>query len=130
MIVSKFTAIERFRSESKGLSPNDQRNLIREILQEVILCHMKKNGLFNDLAFHGGTSLRLLHRIDRFSEDLDLSLITANGNYPFEVKMVRLEKSLKAAGYNFEFQNKIKKENPIKKYFINSKNISSTMFHF
>lgn len=119
MIISKVTAVERFKSESKGLSPNDQRNLIREILQEVILCHMKEIGLFNDLAFHGGTSLRLLHRIDRFSEDLDLSLITANGNYPFEAKMIHLEKSLQAVGYNFEFQNKIKKENPIKKYFIN-----------
>lgn len=119
MIVSKEVAIKRFESESKGLSPNDQRNLIREILQEVILCHMKEIGLFKDLAFHGGTSLRLLHRIDRFSEDLDLTLINANGNYPFSAKMVDLETSLKAAGFHFEFQNKIKHENPIKKYFIN-----------
>lgn len=119
MIVTKDTALERFKTESKGLSPNDQRNLIREILQEVILCHMKDVGLFSDLAFQGGTSLRLLHRIDRFSEDLDLSLITANGKYPFAEKMVVLEKSLNAVGFSFEFQNKIKADNPIKKYFIN-----------
>jgi predicted nucleotidyltransferase component of viral defense system len=119
MIISKDVAFERFKTEAKGLSPNDQRNLIREILQEVILCHMKEIGLFHDLAFHGGTSLRLLHRIDRFSEDLDLSLIKANENYPFAKKMVDLEKSLKAVGFSFEFQNKIKADNPIKKYFIN-----------
>ncbi|HEY8269882.1 MAG TPA: nucleotidyl transferase AbiEii/AbiGii toxin family protein [Pseudobdellovibrionaceae bacterium] len=119
MNITKDIAIKRYKSESTGLSSGDQRNLIREILQETILCHMKEENLFNDFAFHGGTSLRILHRIDRFSEDLDLSLIEPNSFYAFPEKMSKLEKSLKKAGFTFEFQNKCKPENPIKKYFIN-----------
>ncbi len=119
MIITKQAAVERFKIESKNLNSGDQRNLIREILQETILCHMKQINLFNDLAFHGGTSLRILHRIDRFSEDLDLSLIQPNKNYPFTEKMTSLSDSLQKSGFNFEFQNKCKPENPIKKYFIN-----------
>lgn len=45
MIIPIANSIERFKTESKGLSPNDQRNLIREILQEVILCHMSEDVL-------------------------------------------------------------------------------------
>ncbi len=119
MIITKQAAGERFKIESKNLNSGDQRNLIREILQETILCHMKQINLFDDLAFHGGTSLRILHRIDRFSEDLDLSLIKPNKKYPFAEKMIVLSDSLEKAGFNFEFQNKCKPENPIKKYFIN-----------
>jgi predicted nucleotidyltransferase component of viral defense system len=119
MLVTKQAAVERFRAESKKLNSGDQRNLIREILQETILCHMKQINMFHDLVFHGGTSLRILHRIDRFSEDLDLSLIKSNKDYPFTEKMIQLSESLQKAGFNFEFQNKCKSENSIKKYFIN-----------
>ncbi len=119
MNITKQAAIERFKVESKNLNSGDQRNLIREILQEAILCHMKYINLFDDLAFHGGTSLRILHRIDRFSEDLDLSLIKPNKKYPLPEKMNALSDSLHKSGFDFEFQNKCKPENPIKKYFIN-----------
>jgi predicted nucleotidyltransferase component of viral defense system len=84
---------------------------------------MKQENLFDDFAFHGGTSLRILHRIDRFSEDLDLSLIQADRNYAFPDKMAKLEASLEKAGFTFEFQNKCKPGNPIKKYFINDETL-------
>ena len=82
MSISREQATARFQKELSDLVTNDARkNLLREILQEIILCHMKKTDLFEDMAFHGGTSLRLSHRADRFSEDLDMSLLVANANY-------------------------------------------------
>jgi predicted nucleotidyltransferase component of viral defense system len=84
---------------------------------------MQEIGLFKDFAFHGGTSLRILHRIDRFSEDLDLSLINPNNDYPFPEKMELLKSSLESSGFNFEFQNKSKPGNPIKKFYINDSSI-------
>lgn len=119
MNIKKDAALKRYKNDSTGLSSGDKRNLIREILQETILCHMKEENLFDHFAFHGGTSLRVLHGIDRFSEDLDLSLIKSNSVYAFSERMSELEESLKKAGFSFEFQNKCKPDNPIKKYFIN-----------
>jgi predicted nucleotidyltransferase component of viral defense system len=127
MKVTKSQLIERVQAESKGLSGDSKKNLLREILQEAILCHMKEVGLFEDMAFHGGTSLRLLHRIDRFSEDLDMSLVTANADYDIASPMEALKKSLLSSEINLEFQDKCKAGNPIKKFFINDSDILSQL---
>lgn len=119
MKITKQNITDRFQDESAGLSGDDKKNLLRELLQETILCHMKEVGIFEDMAFHGGTSLRLLHRINRFSEDLDMSLIDFNPSYDFSKGMKRVEASLKSSGINLEFQNKCKEKNAIKKYWIN-----------
>lgn len=80
---------------------------------------MKEAGLFEDMAFHGGTSLRLLYRIDRFSEDLDMSLLTANANYNIAARMKDLENSLVQSGFQLEFQDKTKPSKAIKVFYIN-----------
>ncbi|MBK7963692.1 MAG: nucleotidyl transferase AbiEii/AbiGii toxin family protein [Bdellovibrionales bacterium] len=114
----------RFQNELSNIGSSDARkNLLREILQEVILCHMKEANLFEDMAFHGGTSLRLLHRIDRFSEDLDMSLLFANKSYDLPAKMKRLETSLINSGFNFEFQDKSKPAKAMKVFYINDSDI-------
>jgi predicted nucleotidyltransferase component of viral defense system len=124
MKVSRDQAATRFQKESSVLGSSDARkNLLREVLQEVILCHMKEAGLFEDMAFHGGTSLRLLHRIDRFSEDLDMSLLSANEKYDIATKMKTLESSLVSSGFKFEFQNKSKLGKAIQTFYINDSDI-------
>lgn len=124
MKISREQAATRFQKEISVLGTSDARkNLLREILQEVILCHMKEAGLFEDMAFHGGTSLRLLHRIDRFSEDLDMSLINANGMYDIVAKMKILESSLVKSDFKFEFQNKSKPGKAIQTFSINDSDI-------
>lgn len=94
MKITKDQIVERFFSESKNMTSDSKKNLLRELLQEALLCHMKEIGLFEEMAFHGGTSLRLLYRTDRFSEDLDMSLISANENYKVTSRMDRLKKSM------------------------------------
>lgn len=123
MKITKNQIIERFRNESVNLTGDAKKNLLRELLQEAILCHMKEVELFNEMVFHGGTSLRLLYRTDRFSEDLDLSLLTANENYNITSSIDLLKKSLEQSQIILEFQNKCKTENPIKKFFINDSEI-------
>jgi predicted nucleotidyltransferase component of viral defense system len=123
MKVTKNQVIERFRIESQNMTGDSKKNLLRELLQEAILCHMREVDLFKEMAFHGGTSLRLLHRTDRFSEDLDMSLLTANGKYDIVSSIDLLKKSMEQSQINLEFQNKCKPENPIKKFFINDSEI-------
>ena len=49
-------------------------NQLREGLQELILSALSRNGFPDKAVFHGGTCLRILYALDRFSEDLDFSL--------------------------------------------------------
>lgn len=57
----------------------EKLNRTREFLQLLTLKIIYDNGYFKNLAFVGGTALRILYKIRRFSEDLDFSLVEANG---------------------------------------------------
>ena len=65
--------LERFRTESPKTA-QQEHHLLREILQEIALSALARAGFFKQGAFHGGTCLRILHRVRRFSEDLDFIL--------------------------------------------------------
>lgn len=49
----------------------DQKNAMKEIMQEIVLCGLSRAGFFQKAAFYGGTALRIFYGLDRFSEDLD-----------------------------------------------------------
>ncbi|MCR4874995.1 MAG: nucleotidyl transferase AbiEii/AbiGii toxin family protein [Clostridia bacterium] len=53
----------------------DVRSAIREVAQKLILVGLSRAKFFNHVAFYGGTCLRMFHKLDRFSEDLDFTLI-------------------------------------------------------
>jgi len=65
--------LERFRTEAPKTAQQEQ-NLLREILQEIALSALARAGFFKRGAFCGGTCLRILHGVRRFSEDLDFIL--------------------------------------------------------
>ncbi|MEW6488325.1 MAG: nucleotidyl transferase AbiEii/AbiGii toxin family protein [Thermodesulfobacteriota bacterium] len=77
----------------------DRRNLAREYLQVYLLRLLHEAGAFSWAAFVGGTALRLLHRLPRFSEDLDFSAVSSE--LP-EVASAfrRLKAGLEDAGYD------------------------------
>lgn len=52
-----------------------EEQALKEILQEVALYALWRGGFFEIAAFQGGTSLRILHGLPRFSEDLDFILL-------------------------------------------------------
>ena len=53
-----------------------KRNAIFEVNQQVILAGLYAGGFFESAAFYGGTCLRIFHGLQRFSEDMDFSLLT------------------------------------------------------
>lgn len=79
-------------------APLARRNLVREYLQARILRSLQESGAFLHWAFVGGTALRFLYAIARFSEDLDFSLIS-----PMKEDFFR--KSLRAIRNEFESEN-------------------------
>ena len=60
-----------------------QRNAIFEVNQQILLAGLYNGGFFDKAAFYGGTCLRIFHGLNRFSEDLEFSLLAANVNFDF-----------------------------------------------
>ena len=60
-----------------------KRNAIFEVNQQIILAGLYNGGFFNEAAFYGGTCLRIFHGLQRFSEDMDFSLLASNENFDF-----------------------------------------------
>jgi len=57
---------------------------LREIMQEIALAGLNRAGFFEKAAFYGGTALRIFYGLDRFSEDLDFSLLKAEPDFSLE----------------------------------------------
>ncbi|MCK9554473.1 nucleotidyl transferase AbiEii/AbiGii toxin family protein [bacterium] len=84
---------------AKQSGMNAKLNVMREYLQAYILRVMHDNGAFSNLAFVGGTALRFMHRLPRFSEDLDFSAENIKG-LAFAELMMKIKEELSLAGYN------------------------------
>ena len=79
----------------------DKKNAIKEIVQEIVLCGLSRGGFFKNAAFYGGTALRIFYGLDRFSEDLDFSLITQNLDFDLTEYFTYIENETKSLGLNF-----------------------------
>ena len=81
------------------IPPLEKRNLTREYLQVLILQSLQRSGAMTTLAFHGGTALRFLYSLPRYSEDLDFALEINKGRYDFQTYLRVIQKELEAQGY-------------------------------
>ena len=59
------------------------RNATFEVNQQVILAGLYQGGFFDKAAFYGGTCLRIFHGLQRFSEDMDFSLLCPDQEFDF-----------------------------------------------
>lgn len=80
----------------------DRVNTVREFLQARILENLQRRGAMVPLAFHGGTALRFLFDLPRFSEDLDFALERPEPEYDFERLVGSAVAALCAEGYDVE----------------------------
>lgn len=86
----------------------DKKNAIKEIIQELVLCGLSRGGFFKEAAFYGGTALRVFYGLDRFSEDLDFSLVSENPSFDLTKYFSYIENETKSLGLNFSVTEKIK----------------------
>lgn len=87
----------------------DYTNALREIFQEIALLGLWRAKFFERAAFYGGTALRILYKLDRFSEDLDFSLLQPENDFSWERYSQALERELLAFGFEVrvELKNKM-----------------------
>lgn len=79
----------------------DKKNAIKEVVQEIVLCGLSRGGFFNKAAFYGGTALRIFYNLDRFSEDLDFSLITYDKDFDLKKYFSYIKNEINSLGLNF-----------------------------
>jgi len=79
--------------------PARKLNLLREYLQAFVLRSLHESEAFLSVAFVGGTALRFLENLPRFSEDLDFSVVTPEGYVP-ERWLKKIQRDLTLAGFD------------------------------
>lgn len=85
-------------------SPVEALNQTREYIQALILQGLQRAGAMTALAFHGGTSLRFLYSLPRYSEDLDFALEGNTEHYDFRFILQAIRKDIEAQGYNLHLK--------------------------
>ena len=96
--------IDRYHCESLG----DYKNALKEILQEIVLLGLWRSKFFEHAAFYGGTALRILYGLDRFSEDLDFSLLKVDPSFQLASYEKAVKDELNAFGFDVWIEHKEK----------------------
>lgn len=102
------TVLEQMLQPYHAQTLYEQKNAMKEVMQEIVLCGLSRAGFFKEAAFYGGTALRIFYGLDRFSEDLDFSLESANTEFDLAAYLPTLEKEVRAFGCNVQITEKKK----------------------
>jgi len=87
-------AVIRMLARYPGNSEDEGIRALREIIQECALLGLWRAKFFEQAAFYGGTALRILHGMERFSEDLDFTLLTSKPRFRLRRYADALQKEL------------------------------------
>lgn len=113
--------LDSLRVKLQTYSTNEEKfNFLREYCQLLVLKILDEIGGFNHLAFVGGTALRILYNLQRYSEDLDFCLVNAD-NFDFATLMRKLESELKL--YNLDSEIRYKDHKTVASAFIKFNNV-------
>lgn len=86
----------------------DSIHALREILQEIALLGLWRSKFFEHTAFYGGSALRILYGLNRYSEDLDFSLLKRDENFSLDKYLIQLQKEINAFGFDISIDMKEK----------------------
>lgn len=89
----------------KNLTQNVNFNKVREYIQSYLLYIIYKKKIFQNLVFTGGTALRFVHKIRRFSEDIDFSLSSKAQGYDFDEMVKEIQHEFTLAGYDIDIKH-------------------------
>lgn len=110
----------------------EELNAIKEITQELVLYGLQKAGLFKEASFLGGTCLRIIHDLDRFSEDLDFSTKVENSDFNLDPFLEKAMDIMGPYGYHLSIDQKDLSGKAVKSRFLKDDSIKKvlTFKHF
>ena len=105
---------------------NEEETLaaMREIMQEIALAALSRTDFFDKAACYGGTALRIFYGLDRFSEDLDFSLLAPNPDFSLTPYFSRIVEEFQSLGMNVSIREKDKRiKTQVESAFLKSETI-------
>jgi len=102
--------IEQMLSNYDITNEADLVNALKEVFQEIALLGLYHGGFFEKAAFYGGTALRILYGLPRFSEDLDFTLLQKSSDFDIEQYFSSIVDEFEALGIKIEIAKKVKKD--------------------
>jgi len=100
--------IKQWLEEYKPKTQDEAEQALREIMQEIALAGLQRSGFFEKAAFYGGTALRVFYELERYSEDLDFSLLEVNPDFSLEPYLEGIITEFSALGMQVSVKEKIK----------------------
>lgn len=111
--------VETLLASYSPRSKTEYENALQEIIQELALLGLWRAKFFEHAAFYGGTSLRILYGLSRFSEDLDFSLLKPDPNFSLDPFLQAVQEELEISGLKVHVEQKAKKaEDSIRSAFL------------
>ena len=112
--------IEKYNPQNE----EEALSALREIMQEITLAGLSRGNFFKIAAFYGGTALRIFHGLDRFSEDLDFSLLQEDPDFSLEPYFQTIREEFESLGMKVRLRKKTKRhQSPIESAFLKSDNL-------
>lgn len=116
--------IKDWLAEYKPQNKDEAHAALREIMQEVALAGLYRAGFFEKAAFYGGTALRIFYNLDRFSEDLDFSLLEVNTDFSLDRYLDAVHGEFESLGMNVSIRDKKKTiESQVESAFLKAETI-------
>jgi len=103
-------AVKRMLERYERKRVEDYVKALREILQEIALLGLWRSRFFEKAAFYGGTALRILHGMDRYSEDLDFSLLKPSARFDLSRYCNAMENEIRSFGFEVTVSGKTKSD--------------------
>jgi len=117
--------------EYKPGGPLEEENALKEIMQEVVLFALWRAGFFEVAAFQGGTSLRILYSLNRFSEDLDFILLKPDPEFKWQPFLDQIAKTCEEFGIEPEVLDKQRMDKNVKTALVKDTSIANQVnLHF
>lgn len=116
--------IKEWLDSYKPANKDEALLALREIMQEIALAGLQRAGFFEKAAFYGGTALRIFYGLDRFSEDLDFSLLAIDPEFSLDKYLGAILTEFESLGMTVAVREKQKaKPNNIESAFLKSETI-------
>ena len=121
-------AVARMLERYDNHSLEDHLQALREILQEIALLGLWRSKFFDKAGFYGGTALRILYGLDRFSEDMDFSLLSPMDDFDLSAYTTALQKELAAFGFDVRIdQRKKSVESAVQSAFLKANTLNQLL---
>lgn len=120
--------IKDWIAEYQPKTDRDYKQTLREIMQQITLAGLYRGGFFEKAAFYGGTALRIFYGLNRFSEDLDFSLLQNDENFHLNNYLKAIEDEFTAQGMSVSLKTKVKSvQSNIESAFLKSETLWSEL---